>query len=289
MGEEGIGKSAIFGHNRSGPGILQRIYAHYFQWSDDIERLLGKFNRDSMNRLFCVMEEAGTYRKGHRDNNKLKSMVTEGTMQVEMKNVNSFSMNDNRAFVMLTNSRDSLKVTDGARRWLCLEGNDELSQKAVDEGRCDKEIRREYMTKLNAAKNSDETAYEFFKYCMTLDLSSFAVDEPPHTEFYEEQKSHNVCAMKAFLSDVTSGAYTLRDHYETPMHGEHAFTAVELFGHLRRYVADTGLYSTIDSVMSLGHCLARKYYAIAPKVEGRVAKYKIRLGDVEDVRSTPHL
>ena len=74
--------------------------------------------------------------------------------------------------------------------------------------------------------------------------------------------------MKAFLSDVTSGAYTLRDHYETPMRGEHAFTAVELFGHLRRYVADTGLYSTIDSVMSLGHCLAKKYYAIAPKVEG---------------------
>ena len=142
---------------------MQRIYAHYFQWSDDIERLLGKFNRDSMNRLFCVMEEAGTYRKGHRDNNKLKSMVTEGTMQVEMKNVNSFSMNDNRAFVMLTNSRDSLKVTDGARRWLCLEGNDELSQKAVDEGRCDKELRREYMTKLNVAKNSDETAYEFFQ------------------------------------------------------------------------------------------------------------------------------
>ena len=30
MGEEGIGKSAIFGHNRSGPGILQRIYAHFF-------------------------------------------------------------------------------------------------------------------------------------------------------------------------------------------------------------------------------------------------------------------
>ena len=32
------------------------------------------------NAIFCVMEEAGTYRKGHRDHNKMKSMITEGTM-----------------------------------------------------------------------------------------------------------------------------------------------------------------------------------------------------------------
>ena len=41
LGEEGIGKSAIFGHNQTGPGILKRIYGQYFQWSDDIDTLLG--------------------------------------------------------------------------------------------------------------------------------------------------------------------------------------------------------------------------------------------------------
>ena len=51
---EGTGKSAIFGHNQSGPGLIARIYGQYYQWSDDIDRLLGKFNHDSMNRLFCV-------------------------------------------------------------------------------------------------------------------------------------------------------------------------------------------------------------------------------------------
>ena len=181
LGEEGIGKSAIFGHNQTGPGILKRIYGQYFQWSDDIDTLLGKFNALSMDRFFCVMEEAGTYRKGYRDHNKMKSMITEGTMVVEIKNVNAVNKNDNRAFAMLTNNRDSLKVTDGARRFLCVEGNDELSQKAVDEGRCDMATRREYMAKLDRTKNDDDVAYDFFKYCMTLDLSNFHVGEPPRT------------------------------------------------------------------------------------------------------------
>ena len=282
LGEEGIGKSAIFGHNQSGPGILKRIYGQYFQWSDDIDSLLGKFNGLSMDRLFCVMEEAGTYRKGHRDNNKMKSMITEGTMVVEIKNVNAVNKNDNRAFAMLTNNRDSLKVTDGARRFLCVEGNDDLSQKAVDDGRCDTETRREYMSKLDRTKNDDEVAYEFFKYCITLDISDFHVGEPPRTALFEEQRQHNECAVKRFLTDVKSGEYTL---YGSPFgcleEGEHLSTALELFHHLKRYVADTGSCSTIDSVMSLGHCLSKNYSTLAPKVTGRVTKYRFQIGSAE--------
>jgi len=282
LGEEGIGKSAIFGHNQTGPGILKRIYGQYFQWSDDIDTLLGKFNGLSMDRLFCVMEEAGTYRKGHRDHNKMKSMITEGTMVVEIKNVNAVNKNDNRAFAMLTNNRDSLKVTDGARRFLCVEGNDELSQKAVDEGRCDMETRREYMAKLDQTKNDDDVAYEFFKYCMTLDLSSFHVGEPPRTEFFEEQRQHNECALKRFLLDVRSGEYPLRDQWLQPLAGEQTLTALELLNHLKKYVAETGSSTSIESVMSLGHSLNKSHASLAPKVSGRVAKYRIQVAQASD-------
>ena len=130
-------------------------------------------------------------------------------MVVEIMNVSAVNKNDNRAFAMLTNNRDSLKVTDGARRFLCVEGNDDLSQKAVDDGRCDTETRREYMSKLDRTKNDDEVAYEFFKYCMTLDISDFHVGEPPRTALFEEQRQHNECAVKRFLTDVKSGEYTL--------------------------------------------------------------------------------
>ena len=79
-----------------------RIYGRYFQWTDDVEGLLGRFNGQSMDRLFCVMEEAGTYRKGYKDHNKMKSMITEGVLTVEMKHINAVTKSDHRAFAMLT-------------------------------------------------------------------------------------------------------------------------------------------------------------------------------------------
>ena len=176
-----------------------------------------------------------------------------------------------------------MKITDGARRFLCLEGNDELSQKAVDEGRCDRETRREYMAKPDRTKNDEDVAYEFFRYCVLLDLSGFQVDEPPRTGLIEEQREHNECAFKRFLADVTSGAYPLEvksgDFCVQRLHGEHKFTALELFGHLKRYKADTGAQTDIDSVMALGISLARRHARLAPKVEERITKYKIRIAE----------
>ena len=259
-----------------------RIYGRYFQWTDDVETLLGRFNGQSMDRLFCVMEEAGTYRKGHKDHNKMKSMITEGVLTVEMKHINAVTKNDHRAFAMLTNSRDSLKITDGARRFLCLEGNDELSQKAVDEGKCDADTRHEYMSKLDRIKNDVEVAYEFYRHCMLLDLTEFRVDEPPRTDLFEEQRSHNECALKRFLIDVASGAYPLYsstgDFTTDRLHGEHRLTGHQLFTYLKKYMSDTGAQSNIDSVMSLGHSLNRNYADVAPRVEGRITRYRMQVG-----------
>ena len=59
--------------------------------------------------------------------------------------------------------------------------------------------------------------------------------------------------------------------------GEHTFTANELFKMLKRYMSETGAQSSIDSAMSLGHSLSKNYAHLAPKAEGRVAKYRLRV------------
>jgi hypothetical protein len=59
--------------------------------------------------------------------------------------------------------------------------------------------------------------------------------------------------------------------------GEQKFTALELFALLERFVAETGARSTVDSVMSLGHILTKKYEDLAPKIKGRVARYALVL------------
>ena len=138
------------------------------------------------------------------------------------------------------------------------------------------------MTKLDRIKNGDDVAYEFFKFCMTLDLSSFHVGEPPRTEFFEEQRQHNECALKRFLLDVRSGEYPLTNFYGEQRTGEQTFTALELFNYLKKYVAETGSSTSIESVMSLGHCLNKNHTTLAPKVGGRVAKYRIRVAEASD-------
>ena len=138
------------------------------------------------------------------------------------------------------------------------------------------------MSKLDRTKNDDDVAYDFFKYCMTLDLSNFHVGEPPRTEFFEEQRQHNECALKRFLLDVQTGEYPLRDQCYDELQGVRMFTALERFNHLKKYAAETGAALTIESVMALGHALNKNYAKLAPRVSGRVAKYKLHVAtDVE--------
>ena len=98
---------------------------------------------------------------------------------------------------------------------------------------------------------------------------------------FEEQRSHNECALKLLLLDVRSGAYPLRmqpgDVYSEKLQGAFCFTAVELFGFLKRYMMDTGAQSSVDSVMALGHAMSKNFAKLAPKVPGRVAKYKVHV------------
>ena len=129
-----------------------------------------------------MVEEAGTYRKGHKYHNKMKSMITEGIMTVELKHINATTKNDHRAFAMLTNNRDSLKITDGARRQQPITDGARQSQDHA-ECRGRKPMRRRHAGRVHGQarprENDDEVAYAFFKLCMLLDLSSFRVDAPP--------------------------------------------------------------------------------------------------------------
>ena len=112
-----------------------------------------------------------------------------------------------------------------------------------------------------------EVAYQFFRYGMCLDLSNFHIDEPLRMRLFDEQRSHNECALKRFLEDVQSGEYVMRDHDVPLSAGKHTFKTIELFGHLRRYEQETGVYSSVDSTMSLGHAL-KGYPELVPKIAG---------------------
>ena len=56
-----------------------------------------------------------------------------------------------------------------------------------------------------------------------------------------------------------------------------------LRGHFTKYVADTGVTSTLETYMALGHALSKKYANLAPETTGRVALYKLQIASDKDM------
>ena len=139
--------------------------------------------------------------------------------------------------------------------------------------------------KAGLSQNDDEVAYAFFNFCVSLDLSSFRAFRafaPPRTALFEEQRSHNECALKRFLLDVQSGAYPLHsrpgEEWSPRLEGHNDFTALQLFGRLKIYMAESGAQTSVDSVMALGHAMNKNFTTLAPKAEGgRVARYRLQV------------
>ena len=67
----------MFGYNASSPGLMYRIYAQHAHKFSDVDTLLRDFNADSINKMYCALEEprAGC---GKRNTDKLKDLITEG-------------------------------------------------------------------------------------------------------------------------------------------------------------------------------------------------------------------
>ena len=284
-GPQGVGKSALVSINESGVGILPRIYGGihgYFQTCSNIDHVLKDFNADNMNKLFCCLEEATPYKKGHRNNDQLGALITNETMRVEMKSIDAIHVNDYRAFCCCTNNRDAFKIAEGDRRHVMLEADDRFSQLAVKEGRCTTETRMEYCAKLSRIIN-DDIAYEFFKLCMLMDISDFKPQTLYETDLHREQQAQHECALKAFLQAAQSGEYSFAEHSISMLglgekQGWRYLTSLQLLEHFRRYLDKSGLCSSIDNIKSLGWAVKRYPEMVQKLDEGRCVRYAIRTG-----------
>jgi len=265
------------GSNESGDGIIAKIYGGkdlYYMTLSNIDQLLKDFNADSSNKLFCCLEEATPFKKGHRNNDQLGALITNQVLRVERKGLDAFYVNDFRAFCCCTNNSDAFKIVDGDRRHVLLEADDRFSEKALDEHRCTLEERNYYMTKLNESK-TDEIAYEFFRYCMRLDISNFRPQNLYKTDLHREQMSQNQCVLKSFLEELISGEYI--PCLSLDSNRKLIFTSQELFDEFKHYQQATGLVSTLDNVKSIGWQLKKYPHLIRKSDEsGNRVKYIIK-------------
>ena len=139
------------------------------------------------------------------------------------------------------------------------------------------------MTKLSATID-DEIAYEFFAYCMRLDITDFKPQALYETDLHREQQSQNACALKAFLEAASCGEYSFVDtQCDQPLsmpgqceNGVRHLSSLQLMEHFRRYLQQSGLCSGIDNVKSMGWHVKRYPDLIQRLGEGKYVKYAIK-------------
>ena len=165
----------------------------------------------------------------------------------EYKGCDAVTVTDHRAFVCCTNNRDAFKITDDDRRHVLCEADERFSQRAVREGHCAQSLRMQCTTKLSATVD-DEVAYEFFAYCLRLDITDFKPQALYETDLHREQQEQNECALKSFLQAAASGEYSFADTpYDSvsmPGHSEsgvRCLSSLQLMEHFRRYLQQSGL------------------------------------------------
>ena len=89
---------------------------------EDIKRLDNKFNVFLKSSILCNVEEvvcnAGDY---HSVQSKLKSLITENTMMIEPKGVDSYMIDVSCNFIISTNENNPVKITEDNRRFCVLD------------------------------------------------------------------------------------------------------------------------------------------------------------------------
>jgi hypothetical protein len=199
-GVQGTGKTAVFGCNESGPGVLMRIYGDCAMQINDIDTLMKDFNADSMGKLYCLLEEANPG-NNTRNNNKLKDIITGGRQRIERKSIDPFHVDDCRSFISC--SQDTpFKIEQGDRRFVVNRTRDKFSPSGVKNAEITQEEFVEFGRKLDRIKNDNEVAYELFAMVMRLDLTAFDKTRLPVTQAKTEQQMETSCKVTAWVERV---------------------------------------------------------------------------------------
>ena len=285
-GPPGSVKSAIFGSNQTGAGPYMRIYGTQAYKLNDMQSLTQKHNTAVNGKFYCTLEEATPYRKAHLASDKLKDILDSSTQRIEPKGVDDFEVKDHRAFVSLTNNMDAFPGEQGDRRKLALDVNPHFSKLSVDNGQIEPTVRDEFCAKFDRLKNSDEVAYNFFEYCMLLDLSDFKLNLPPRTKMLKEMQEHTKCALECFLEAVASREHGCNKYpYDAGYDASYApaiteeqhaekeevrirnkwtdLNATDLYGKFKEWKWKTDAETSIESSASFG--IALKKYTIGDK------------------------
>ncbi|KAI8916797.1 hypothetical protein DFJ77DRAFT_440019 [Powellomyces hirtus] len=196
-----------FGAHGTGKNIFWEFFGEYiigmahYGYVSDMDDLTCRFNSHTMQKLFIIGDEI-TFAGGHKQNNKLKSLLTQATQKSEKKGAEAVMTKNYANFYFSANEEAPVRVENTDRRYMV--------KRASEKHRTD----FDYFDKL-LTYQTQEVANHLYTYLMSIDLSSFDVRRIPHTEEKDEMREYTMTPIEVFVHQMLSGQVKYRDEYSS--------------------------------------------------------------------------
>jgi hypothetical protein len=173
VGPEGAGKNIIFNW------IIKYIVGTKFSFiTDRMDYLTGRFNSSIINKLLIICDESSDKNNYHVDMNRLKALITNETIAVELKGFEVEEYENMSSIFMFSNDLNCFQLSYENRRIAAFL----LSNKYCRD--------KNYFDQLETHLNQ-ETANHFLTYLFQYDISNWNHNDIPDTEALQEMMMNN--------------------------------------------------------------------------------------------------
>jgi hypothetical protein len=230
IGDEGVGKGFFF-------QLLKRIWGKTTLLVQDLKTITGQFNKILERNYIICMDEA-LYKGERAATDKLKSFITEPTVQIEGKHEPSREIASIHRFFAATNRDHFAHILPNDRRFLFIRVSNRQRQNT------------EYFAELSAALNDGKTVEAFVHHLMDIHLDDFDFRRKPHTpETYEQKKQSLQGVQRYWLEVLTLGDFNARESMHTisrPWYEPDWISSADLLDEYRNYNRSAEKYEPIQ-------------------------------------------
>jgi hypothetical protein len=188
----------------SGKGIFcnflgDLIGKRHYQAIATPDKITGKFNSHLESCLLLFADEA-LFKGDHGAQNAFKALVTEPTLNIERKGLDSHNAPNYMNFIMASNAESVFNLDKGERRYWILQVGEAwaYSNQTTKQSHA---LRAQYFKELGASLESIEVKQAFLGYLESIDLSDFDVGNYPATDAQQAELLSGLDAMGAWLYD----------------------------------------------------------------------------------------
>jgi hypothetical protein len=194
-GEKGCGKGLAL-------NFLKSLYGQHGVQINNTRHLTGNFNAHFADCCFLYADEV-FFAGDKQGENVLKGLVTEPTLMVERKGIDTESITNRLKIVMSSNNDWIVPASSDERRYFVVEVASEYRNKKT------------YFDPLRAELDNPDTKAAFLFDMLRRDISQFDVHNVPETDALKHQRAQSLDSFGKFWLDVLERGYIFQSQHNT--------------------------------------------------------------------------